>query len=52
MAWAQSEGQREEWRRHLARGQISEVDFLVIEMGGRVVAEAVLDRTHDPDETP
>jgi ribosomal protein S18 acetylase RimI-like enzyme len=52
MAWARSEGQREEWRRHLARGQAGEVDFLVIEIGGRVVGKAVLDWTHNPDGTP
>ena len=52
MAWARSEGQREEWRRHLARGQDGEVDFLVIELGGRVVGKAVLDWTHNADGTP
>ncbi len=52
MAWARSEGQREEWRRQLARGQAGEVDFLVLEMDGRVVGKAVLDWTHNSDGTP
>lgn len=52
MAWARSEEQREEWRRQLARGQSGEVDFLVIEMGGKVVGKAVLDWTHNSDGTP
>ena len=52
MAWAKSEEQREEWRRHLKRGRSGEVDFLVIEVGGRVVGKAVLDWTHNPNGTP
>jgi len=28
MAWARSEGQREEWRRHLARGQAGVCELL------------------------
>ena len=52
MGWASSEGQRDEWRHHLARGQTGEVDFLVVQVDDRIVGKAVLDWTHNPDGTP
>lgn len=52
MSWARSEEQRDEWRRQLDRARSYEVDFLVVEVDGRVVGKAVLDWTHDPDGTP
>lgn len=52
MGWARSEEQRAEWRRQLARGESGEVDFLVIEVGDRIVGKVVLDWTHSPDGTP
>jgi len=52
MAWANSEAQRDEWRHHLTRGQTGEVDFLVVQVGDRIVGKAVLDWTHNPDGTP
>jgi ribosomal protein S18 acetylase RimI-like enzyme len=52
MGWARSEAQREEWRHHLARGLTGEVDFLVVQVGDRIVGKAVLDWTHDPGGTP
>jgi ribosomal protein S18 acetylase RimI-like enzyme len=52
MHWAGSEAQRDEWRRQLARGQIGEVDFLVVQVGEEIVGKAVLDWTHSPDGTP
>jgi ribosomal protein S18 acetylase RimI-like enzyme len=52
MSWARSEEQRDEWRRQLDRARSSEVDFLVIEVGDRVVGKAVLNWTHNPDGTP
>ncbi len=51
MAWASSEDQREEWRRYLARGESGQVDFLVIEVGDRIVGKAVLDWSHSTDGT-
>lgn len=52
MGWASSEGQRDEWRRHLVRGKSGEVDFLVLEVGDRIVGKVVLDWTHSTDGTP
>jgi GNAT superfamily N-acetyltransferase len=52
MAWATSEGQREEWRHQLQRSHTGEVDFLVVEMDGQVVGKAVLDWVHNADGTP
>ena len=52
MRWARSEEQRDEWRRHLARGQSGEVDFLVIEVGDRIVGKVVLDWTRSTDGKP
>lgn len=52
MSWARSEEQRDEWRRHLARGPSGEVDFLVIDVGDRIVGKGVLDWTHNSDGTP
>lgn len=52
MAWAASEAQRDEWRHHLARGRIGEVDFLVVQVGEEIVGKAVLDWTHSSDGTP
>ena len=45
MAWAVSEGQRDEWHAQLARAEAGEVDFLVAEMHGQIVGKAVLDPT-------
>jgi GNAT superfamily N-acetyltransferase len=52
MRWARSEEQRDEWRRHLKRAQSDEADFLVIEVGDRIVGKVVLDWTHNADGTP
>lgn len=52
MGWARSDAQRDEWRHHLARAESGEVDFLVVELGDRIVGKAVLDWTHEPDGAP
>jgi ribosomal protein S18 acetylase RimI-like enzyme len=52
MGWAGSETQRDEWRHQLSRGQIGEVDFLVVQVGDEIVGKAVLDWTHSPDGPP
>jgi len=52
MGWAGSDAQRDEWRHHLERAQTDQADFLVIELGDRIVGKAVLDWAHREDGTP
>jgi len=52
MGWAGSDAQRDEWRHHLERGRIGEVDFIVVQVGDEIVGKAVLDWTHNSDGTP
>jgi N-acetyltransferase len=52
MTWASSDGQRDAWQHQADRAVSGEVDFLVAELGGRILGKAVLDWTHNADGTP
>lgn len=52
MTWARSDGQHDAWQHQADRAETGEVDFLVAELGGRILGKAVLDWTRNADGTP
>jgi putative hydrolase of the HAD superfamily len=52
MHWASTDEQRTAWHRQVDRAETGEVDFLVAELGGRVLGKAVLDWARRADGTP